>query len=237
MKWMGCRKCGHIHTDGFFSGEAADFLFAVGQGMQQVHVSEQERWIASMLIDRVAAPREPFSDPAPTWLDVGFGSGALVMTAEEYGYDTVGLDLRDANVNELIDLGCDARKETIEDFTAFMCPNGAEPARPYNVISMLDSLEHMPFPGAALASAHKLLRFDGALIVSCPNMDTAVWRAMDSANANPYWVEIEHYHNFTRKRLAALLEDHGFSPVSYHVSPRYKSCMEIIAMKKETDRP
>jgi 2-polyprenyl-3-methyl-5-hydroxy-6-metoxy-1,4-benzoquinol methylase len=227
MNWSKCGGCGHVFTNGFFSGDAAEFLFAKGQEGQKVHVNEQERWLASQLIDKAAAPREPFNAPSPSWLDVGFGSGALVMTAQEYGYNTHGLDLRGDNVKALQKLGYMASCQTIEEFAS------TQDKESLNVISMLDVLEHMPFPGAALDVAYKLLRFDGALIVSCPNMDTAVWRAMDSANANPYWVEIEHYHNFTRKRLAALLEDHGFSPVSYHVSPRYKSCMEIIAMKKE----
>jgi|WetSurMetagenome_2_1015567.scaffolds.fasta_scaffold00674_45 protein O-GlcNAc transferase len=227
--WQTCAKCGHTFTDGYFEGEAVEFLFAKGQESQKVHVSEQERWIASQLIDKVASPREPFDSPSPTWLDVGFGSGSLVMTAEEYGYDSIGLDLRIENVDALISLGYPASCQTIEEYAASL----AEMEEFYNVISMLDVLEHMPFPQTALKAARSLLTYDGSLIISCPNMDTAIWRDMDKRKANPYWTEIEHYHNFTMKSMGLLLEAHGFLPISYHVSPRYKSCMEIIAMKKE----
>jgi hypothetical protein len=47
---------------------------------------------------------------------------------------------------------------------------------------------------------------------------------------NPYWTELEHYHNFTRVRLEALLKECGYTPVYYGVSPRYMAGMEIIAV-------
>lgn len=227
INWRTCGKCRHVFTNGYFQGEAADFLFSNGQEDQKVHVDETSRWIASRLVDRVAGPRETFADPSPSWLDVGFGAGALLMTAAEHGYDVMGLETRSANVNAMRQLGYPSQLCRIEDHKT---------NHEYNVISMMDVLEHIPFPHAALQAANSLLRFDGALVVSCPNMDTAVWRNWDAAGTNPYWSEIEHYHNFTRKSLSALLEEHGFSPVFYGVSPRFRSCMEIVAMKKETNQ-
>ena len=64
-----------------------------------------------------------------------------------------------------------------------------------------------------------------------PNMDAAAWRALDVARQNPYWAEIEHLHNFGRRRLHALLRAHGFEPVRYDVSQRYVACMEIVARR------
>jgi protein O-GlcNAc transferase len=51
-------------------------------------------------------------------------------------------------------------------------------------------------------------------------------------NANPYWGEIEHYHNFSRARLYTLLEEFAFKPQSYGISERYRACMEVIATKR-----
>jgi len=102
----------------------------------------------------------------------------------------------------------------------------------FNVISMADVLEHMPFPKTGLAAAYGLLRQNGVLFLSMPNMENMVWRLLHANKVNPYWGEIEHYHNFSRKRLYALLQDHGFAPVEYHVSERYRVCMEVIAVKR-----
>ena len=96
---------------------------------------------------------------------------------------------------------------------------------------MADVLEHMPYPKVGLEAAHRLLQPGGVLLVSIPNMGSAVWKAMDDGNANPYWGEIEHYHNFDRERLYALLAEGGFEPVRYGVSHRYRACMEVIAVR------
>ena len=97
---------------------------------------------------------------------------------------------------------------------------------------MADVLEHMPFPKAGLAAAHRLLRPDGVLFLSMPNIDNTVWRRLRANGVNAYWGEIEHYHNFPRKRLSALLEEHGLRPVESHISERYRVCMEVIAVKQ-----
>jgi hypothetical protein len=70
------------------------------------------------------------------------------------------------------------------------------------------------------------------LFVSMPNYDCMAWRLLDAGNANPYWGELEHFHNFSRARLSALLSEQGFEPVQYAVSERYRVCMEIIARRK-----
>ena len=62
-------------------------------------------------------------------------------------------------------------------------------------------------------------------------MDSVLWQALNNAKANPYWGEIEHYHNFGRTRLYALLKECGFEPLLYGISHRYRACMEIIAKK------
>src|SRR5438876_67146 len=66
---------------------------------------------------------------------------------------------------------------------------------------------------------------------SIPNADSFLWSILTWKGANPYWSEIEHYHNFGRKRLWALLEECGFQPVRYGVSLRYRACMEVIATR------
>lgn len=70
------------------------------------------------------------------------------------------------------------------------------------------------------------------MFISCPNRDSVAWKEMDRNGNNPYWAELEHYHNFSRDSLTALLRRCDFIPVCYNVSLRYKACMEIIAVKR-----
>ena len=68
--------------------------------------------------------------------------------------------------------------------------------------------------------------------LSMPNSDCHVWRRLDEQGENPFWGELEHYHNFGRRRLYQLLESQGFEPIRYGVSERYYMCMEVIAKKR-----
>ena len=103
----------------------------------------------------------------------------------------------------------------------------------FSVVSLADVLEHMPFPAVGLAHARRLLADGGLVFVSMPNMDTLVWRVLEHQGKNPYWGELEHYHNFNRERLYAVLRGCGFEPCEYAVSERYLSGMEVLARKVE----
>jgi hypothetical protein len=62
-----------------------------------------------------------------------------------------------------------------------------------------------------------------------PNAGAPLWHYWNSQDVNPYWIEIEHYHNFTRQRLYGILEQAGFKPIHYAISERYRGCMEVLA--------
>lgn len=217
--WRQCETCLHVFTDGYFSGAARDFLLEKGNEDQAPGYDlERQRYIAARIIDRVT----PYADRG-VWLDVGFGNAALLFTAREYGYTPVGLDLRSVHVDRLKAFGVESHCTDIKDFN---------PGYECRVISMADVLEHMPRPIEALVAARELLCDEGVLFLSMPNIESPVWKAMDDTQTNPYWGEIEHYHNFSRTRLYALLEETGFTPVRYGVSERYRAAMEVIAIKK-----
>src|ERR1700730_18813914 len=97
---------------------------------------------------------------------------------------------------------------------------------------MADVFEHIPIPKVALVAAHRLLAQNGVFFLSMPNMDSMVCRLLHANGVNPYSGEIEHYHNFSRSSLYALLKSHGFWPAEYSVSERYRMCMEVIAIKE-----
>lgn len=220
IQWKQCSKCNHIFTEGYFEGEAQKLLFNDTQAPQTVGFeTERQRNVSSRLIEKVLPCIT--NPPSGRWLDVGFGDGSLLFTAKEYGFNPIGLDLRKANVELMNGCGIEAFACTIEEHTEKSC---------YTVISMCDVLEHMAFPKEALKAAYRLLKTSGVLFISCPNIDSMVWQLMPDKD-NPYWGEIEHYHNFGRKRLYSLIEEMGFKVMRFSISERYRIGMEIIARK------
>jgi SAM-dependent methyltransferase len=218
MTWKRCDPCGHVFTDGYFSSEVSAVIFSSTHANQQPGASfEQNRYISARIVERVSR-----YVTEGRWLDVGFGNGSLLFTAEEWGFEPEGLDLRPSSAEGLRRLGIEAR---CTDLTTLDAPGR------YAVISLADVLEHMPYPREGLVAAHRLLHEDGVIFVSMPNYNCAAWRLLDAGNVNPYWGELEHFHNFSRQRLYELLDDHGFEPLHYSVSERYRVCMEVIARR------
>ena len=218
IRWHRCEKCRHVFTNGYFTPAAAQILFSRTHEYQKVgHDLERQRYVSARMVERIAG-HAGLGD----WLDVGFGNGSLIFTANEFGFSAVGLDLRMDNVEALQRLGFEAHCLSIEAFDA--------PGR-FAVVTMADVLEHMPFPKIGLAAAHRLLRPGGTLFLSMPNAESTLWRTLDDQNMNPYWGELEHYHNFGRQRLYSLLKEFGLFPKAYAVSERYRACMEIIAIR------
>jgi 2-polyprenyl-3-methyl-5-hydroxy-6-metoxy-1,4-benzoquinol methylase len=164
----------------------------------------------------------PFASEG-SWLDVGYGNGSLLFTAQEYGFKPIGIDLRIDSVNALKSIGIDSY---CEDLSNLSLPEKL------SVISMMDVLEHIPYPKKSLLAANNLLKENGVLLVSMPNTENLLWKLLNDQNQNPYWGEMEHFHNFSRTRLYALLNEHGFEPVRYGISERYRVCMEVVSVKR-----
>ncbi len=220
MRWLRCRSCDHVYVDGYLNQAALAALFSNSLPHQTPGQHfESARFTSAAMVETVCSR---LATRKGRWLDVGFGNGALMTTAAEFGFQTVGLDLRAANVDLMQRFGLEAQAVPFEDY---------HPSEALDVISMADVLEHMPFPKPALRHAWNLLRSDGILLLSMPNSDCYLWHSLTRQGANPYWAELEHLHNFGRRRLYALLEECGFEPIHYGVSARYRIGMEVLARK------
>lgn len=223
ITWMQCAGCQHVFTDGYFTEGALQILFGNTPEQQVVgHDVEFHRRLSAKMVESVVGVIGLPDDRL--WLDVGFGNGSLLLTAKEFGFSVFGVDLRRKNVEDIRKLGVPAHYGTLASAASVLTAT-----RP-TVISMADVVEHEAFPVAVLRKGRELIADAGALLISMPNADAPLWHQWNSTNQNPYWHEIEHYHNFTRQRLYALLRGTGFDPVHYAISERYRCCMEIVAI-------
>lgn len=223
MIWLECIDCRHVFTDGYFGDDLNEALFSKSHPNQTPGYNiEIARAISARIVERVC----PYVSADGVWLDVGFGDGALLTAAQEFGFKPYGLDLRQQAVDGLARLGIEARCASLPDYAAI----GAAAHGSVKVISLADVLEHEPYPKKVLSAARQLLHPEGVLFVSCPNMGCSAWHQLTDQGANPYWIEIEHFHNFTRERLSALLAEEGFRVAAFSVSERYRLGMELIAL-------
>lgn len=231
IHWMRCASCGHVHSQHYWTERGLAELFRHANHSQLAepnsnHDAKRTLWVP--VVDNVVALLGGYrvvmgNQERARWMDVGCGDGALVMTASDYGFSAFGLDTRAETVNRIKALGFAAQQGDLMSSQAL---------NTLDVVSMMDVLEHIPYPRDALLKVATALRPKGVLVLSMPDLVCSTWKIMDDAGANPYWMEIEHLHNFSRDRICALLMDTGFEIVDFAIPQRYKAQMEIYAVRK-----
>lgn len=233
LEWLRCGQCSHVYTRHYYSKAGLEEVFRNTHAYQQAGITDNpdaKRAVWVSVVERAISLlaekgyRQVFADDGnpPIWVDIGCGDGALVMTAEDFGFMSIGLDARAETVAKIQQLGFNARQADFMQINFDRQPD---------VLSMMDVLEHMPYPREALLRAAGMLRPGGVIVISLPDLNCSSWRIMDAAAANPYWMEIEHHHNFSRQRLIGLLRECGFEPAGLAIPHRYKAQMELYAVR------
>lgn len=217
LTWMQCADCDHVYAQHYYVGAGRDELLSVVAPEQTFGGDlNLQRWTWSGILNRIAA--QLGSVEGKKLVDVGIGNGGCLFTAAEMGFEAVGIDIRPNVLRTPRALGYNALLIDAMEYDY----SGA------HVVMLADILEHVPYPRELLKRVRAGLT--GALFVSCPNMDSVAWKYMDRLNQNVFWIDQEHYHNFTRESLYRLLRECGFEPVEYAVSSRFQACMEVIAI-------
>jgi SAM-dependent methyltransferase len=176
-----------------------------------------------------------------TLLDVGCSAGWFMGTAGASGWKVVGIDVSAAAVAHCRSQGFDARLATLSDHDL--------PAGGFQVITMFDSIEHMPSPAAALLASHALLAPNGILVITTPNirglfprLTYALFGRTLGAWEHPG--PPGHVYQFSNRTLAAALDRAGFSiiedrteaiPLEHTVGALEEALMD--ALKGRTKRP
>ncbi|WP_188130789.1 methyltransferase domain-containing protein [Paraburkholderia panacisoli] len=225
IAWMRCPSCGHVHNQ-HYPTEAG--LAEAAQPLEYATDADAHRAAWAPVVEKSVALLGGYRalarrDGKALWVDVGCGDGGLVMTAADCGFAAVGLDLREQAVSRIQALGYDAMQH---DFTKLKFEVVVD------VLSLMNVLEYIPRAREALERAAQILPQGGVLVIATADLLCSAWKAMDAARTNPYWMERERCHHFTRARLLALLDECGFEMADFALSARRKANMEVYAVRR-----
>lgn len=142
--------------------------------------------------------------PAGSLLDLGCNIGMFMKAARASGFSVTGVEMNaSCAAYGREKFGLDIRSASLE--------GAAFPAGSFDVITMLDVLEHVPDPRALLAGAFRALRPGGLLVAQSPNLNSFMARL---TRENWSWLTPpDHLYHFTPEALSRLLACRGFRVV------------------------
>ncbi len=210
-----CRQCGLVYVNPRPPFDVLTDLYADDNYCEgQVHAAADAKRLRQsaqrlQLIERYYfhARRE-----RGRLLDVGCSTGVFLRVARDAGWNVSGIDVSRGAIEYARQAHqLDARVATIEELAASV-------TQEFDVVTMFDSLEHMPQPVAALRAAHQLLQNDGWLVITTPNIDgwfpRFTYRLFArTIGAWEHPTPPGHTYQFSRQTLRAALNKSGFDVV------------------------
>jgi SAM-dependent methyltransferase len=147
-------------------------------------------------------------------LDIGCGSGELLLRLKELGCNAYGVDIDEITSKYLSEtMGRDVDNGT--PFQAYF----------FEVVVMRHSLEHVHNPVNALQEIKRIMRPNGRLIIGVPNIDSFV-----SKITGEKWVDLDtprHLFHFTPSTVSILLSRVGFTVENiYHEFKASRKCLK-----------
>jgi len=135
-------------------------------------------------------------------LDVGCGTGEFLYYARGLGWEGAGVDVSSFDVQRARRAtGLQVQEGTIGDLS--------EREDAFDLITMWDVIEHMPDPKADLRIAYKLLKADGFLAISTPNLGSLRYR-LHKEKWRGFIEDERHLFFFDSVILTQLLMKNGF---------------------------
>ena len=150
-------------------------------------------------------------------LDIGCGEGFFLFNASRAGYITKGIELsQDAVEYARREFGLDVEAKPFE---GLRFSEGH-----FDVITMWQVLEHVPYPLAILKEVHRILKPEGLLVTSTPNIEGIPAKILGKR----WWnVRCLHINQFTVKTLTTILMNIGFKNIS---SVSYKESISLLML-------
>ena len=141
--------------------------------------------------------------PNGTWLDVGCGTGRILQESMRWGkWQLFGLEpVPEAAQYSRERLDIPIYNDTLESFQGH--------GNQYDIITMWDVLEHLPFPFQSIQKVNRLLKQGGLFVFSIPNL-----RSWDRALFKEHWIGFDlprHLYTFSNQLITNGLIKSGFS--------------------------
>jgi 2-polyprenyl-3-methyl-5-hydroxy-6-metoxy-1,4-benzoquinol methylase len=172
--------------------------------------------------------------PGGRLLDVGCAAGLFLDVARRRGWEVQGVEISEHAASV-------ARERRGVDVIVGDVKDVSLPEQGFDVVSMLDVLEHIIEPGTLLDRVRTLIRPGGALMLVLPNDRNLTTMAAMAAYRMSFGAvsypasrvhQIYHVTYFTPATITQLLEQHGFEVVDIAPDETVRGLINESALMK-----
>ena len=221
-EYFSCADCDYLFVEPFAGYQIYDQAYYEGRGPDPFVNYEREyqdyrqtdRILEFDDIARLArhhlAAKSPSSAPVD-WLDFGTGAGGLLKYLSDLGSLPCGEQSRPLHVTGH-DVGAYADKlKNSDGFTILdIAGLNALPSGSFDIITLIEVIEHVEYPAAVIALVARLLRPGGLLILTTGNNASPIARRQGLAHR--YYLPEIHVGIFNPRSLGYLYSQHGLTP-------------------------
>jgi len=220
------------HINYFFHCSDCDLIFKIGKHPADRDNPEKyyaESYFDEYAYDQLSGQRnnlyshilnriENVTDTG-TLLDVGCGCGVFLKVARDRGWNIAGIDISEESIaycERILGTGV-AQQGTFKDLSR---------ENVYDVITMINVLDHLTEPWVVINKAGFLLRPGGLIFLRFPNgiLHPTLFKMSEKVRAENFIHRflVFHEYSFTPKFISKLLSDRGFSKIVIRNSPLVK---------------
>lgn len=197
MRIVACPACGLTYSRDVLTDAFDRQLYVRSESQSSYQdlkrneaYAQLERTKSRYLVQRVGEWRKP----PGRFLDIGPGSGKLLDAAREAGWSALGIEANAEFARQCRERGI----EVLEGFFPGVLPGEER----FDVIALLDVVEHLHDPVDLLAKAAARLAPGGVLLIQVPNVDSLLVRLEGERNTNFCHGHWNHFNPRTLERLA-----------------------------------
>lgn len=142
-------------------------------------------------------------------LDLGCGGGAHTLEAAPLVQSVKGIDHSEKNLKIATHLAAEKKLTNIQFKKGNLEQPLDEKNSTYSSILALDILEHLVNRKQFLEEAHRMLKNNGKLFLSVPNVNTK-WKHLLKRHQLFYYSDADHKHEYSSQEIKTDLEQAGF---------------------------
>lgn len=207
-----CRQCSFVYADPRADDEAITDGYEESE--DELYIAEEQGRVVTFkrVCRQIMAHK-----PSGKILDIGCSIGTFLQVCREQGFEVYGCDLSRWSVNY-------AREKKGLNHVHWGTPvsTGKFEEGSFDVITMLDLVEHMVDPITELENARKYLKPDGLLVMGTMNVDS--WFVKILRGNWPWYMKM-HIYYFSPKTIDTLLQRSGYQ--TKHIVNKYAHCISV----------